>query len=60
MKKKTTIVDYLPNIVGKLSYSAGAIGVDVWAAYDDDATRCCSMTNSALKGVVDGQGFVTL
>ena len=29
-------VDYVPNIVGKLSYSAGMVSANLWAAYDDN------------------------
>ena len=44
-------VDYMPNIVGKVSYSAGMFGVDVWAAYDDDV-NAVGDDEFALKGIV--------
>lgn len=35
LEEETNNDNWVPNIVGKLSYSAGDIGADVWAAYDD-------------------------
>jgi hypothetical protein len=45
-------VDYVPNIVGKVSYSAGSVGVDLWAAYDDADDTLLFDDEFALKGRV--------
>ncbi len=43
LEEETTNVNYVPNIVGKVSFTQGAFGMDLWAAYDDD-------DNGALPG----------
>jgi Porin subfamily len=35
LEEETNNVNYVPNVVAKVSYSAGSIGLDGWAAYDD-------------------------
>jgi hypothetical protein len=45
-------VNYVPNIVGKLSYSQGMFGVDLWAAYDDaDLDKYGATSEFSLKGI---------
>jgi hypothetical protein len=44
-------VDYLPNIVAKASYSQGAFGINVWAAYDDADTAAFD-DEFALKAIL--------
>jgi Porin subfamily len=36
LEEETWNINYVPNIVGKVSFTQGWGGVDVWAAYDDD------------------------
>ena len=43
LEEETYNVNYVPNVVGKVSFAQGWGGVDVWVAYDDD-------DNGALAG----------
>jgi Porin subfamily len=43
LEEETNNVNYVPNVVGKLSFTQGWGGFDAWAAYDDD-------DNGALAG----------
>lgn len=38
-EENTFNVDYVPNLVAKVSYTAGTVGVDAWAAYDSTAKQ---------------------
>lgn len=47
--------NWVPNLVGKVSYSAGTVGVDLWAAYDDKDYKGTILEEKAafnLKGRV--------
>ena len=35
LEEETDNLNYVPNIVGKVSFTAAPVGVDVWVAYDD-------------------------
>ena len=38
LEEDTYDVNYVPNVVGKVSWTMAPVGVDVWVAYDDDDT----------------------
>ena len=53
LEEDTNNVNWVPNIVGKVSYSAGNIGVDGWVAYDDkDGAAAAAAAAWNVKGRV--------
>ena len=52
LEEESSNVNYVPNVVAKVSYSAGSIGVDVWAAFDDKDSATFDKSGFSLKGRV--------